>query len=379
MSLNSSAEREAGSAGLGLAQPAAPRLAATAGGYAAWRPLMENVLMRAGVALRDYRQENADWAALVAAVDRWTTEDENASIAYALGRATAGSAGIAAGPTAAEKEARRGATEAVARTKRAYALLYQALPDELRRLVAHVPQGDAHGLWSWLERRFQGTEQDHVGDLWDQFTALCQADDESFEEYKARVDHVYGLLVHAKDKPSAGLYAHRLLWKLAAAYSPAVLALKASGKLKDAEKVDWGEIVAFVNTHERSQARLDGVDGAAADGRLMAAATMQGQRRGGRGGSVETRECFNCGEAGHLSRNCKQPRRARQVDRDDDEQADDNDSDVVGGGDCSTQRATQGRRRGGASSSARASVFLALSSDEEEEGSRARTSATRRR
>jgi hypothetical protein len=123
---------------------------------------MENVLMRAGVASRDYKEENADWAALVAAVDRWTTADEEASIAYALGRASASSSSTA-GPTAAEKEARRGATEAVARAKRAYALLYQALSDELRRLVANVAQGDAFGLWSWLEKRFQSTEQDNVG------------------------------------------------------------------------------------------------------------------------------------------------------------------------------------------------------------------------
>src|SRR6185437_926282 len=100
-----------------------------------------------------------------------------------------------AGPSAAEKEARRGAADAVARTKKAYALLYQALPDELRRLVAQVPQGYAYGIWSWLEKRFQSTEQDHVGDLWDEFTKLAMEEDESFDVYKARVDRVFGLLV----------------------------------------------------------------------------------------------------------------------------------------------------------------------------------------
>jgi hypothetical protein len=193
--------------GLGLAHAQVPRL--VPGGYAAWRPVMENVLMRAGVTPRDYRRENADWAALVEAVDRWAMEDEDKSIAFALGRGTAtSSTGAVAGPTATEKEARIGASEAVVRGKRAYALLYQALSDELRRLVAHVAQGHAYGLWSWLEKRFQSTEQDNVGDLWDQFTTLYQADDESFDEYKARVDHVYSLLSYAKDKPSPGLYAH---------------------------------------------------------------------------------------------------------------------------------------------------------------------------
>ena len=98
MSLNN-AEREGGAgASLGLAHAQVPRL--VPGGYAAWRPVMENVLMRAGVAPRDYKEENADWAALVAAVDRWTTADEEASIAYALGRASASSSSTA-GPTVA--------------------------------------------------------------------------------------------------------------------------------------------------------------------------------------------------------------------------------------------------------------------------------------
>lgn len=355
MSLNSSTtvEREAASAGLGLAPPPVPRLAPGPGGYAAWRPQMENALMRAGVALRDYSHSNADWQALVAAVDRWAVEDERASIAFALGRGEAPAASSKGGPTAAEKEARRTATEAVARGKRAYALLYQALPGELRSLVAHVPQGDAYGLWSWLERRFQSTEQDHVGDLWDQFTALHQEDNETFDEYKARVDHVYGLLAHAKDKPSAGLYAHRLLWKLSPSYHAAVLALKASGKLKEADKIQWDDIVAFVNGHERSQQRLSGVDGEAAAMAAAAGPRAAAHRAGARSGAVEKRECFNCGKVGHLSRNCREPRRPR---RDDDTK-----------GDGEELRDGGGQAAEPPGGGARASMFIALSSDDEED------------
>jgi hypothetical protein len=362
MSLTQHAEREggAGASSLGLAHALVPRL--SPGGYAAWRPAMENVLMRAGIAARDYKEANADWAALVEAVDRWTTADESASIAYALGRGTASSSS-AAGPTTAEKEARRGATEAVARAKRAYALLYQALTDELRRLVASVPQGDAYGLWSWLEKRFQSTEQDNVGDLWDAFTQLAQESDESFDQYKARVDHVYGLLAHAKDKPSAGLYAHRLLWKLSARYNPAVLALKASGKLKEADKIDWDEIVAFVNNHERSEQRLNGDD--TADGRAMAA-TTRGDRRGAhRDGAAETRDCFNCGETGHLARNCKKARRARQHEG----HEGDDDDEAVASRESGTRRegpAASARRRGDGRNH-RVAAVMALTSDSDEE------------
>jgi hypothetical protein len=68
--------------------------------------------------------------------------------------------------------------------------------------VEQVPQGYAYGIWSWLEKRFQSTEQDNVGDLWEEFTTLSMDEDEFFDVYKARVDRVFGLLAHAKDKPS---------------------------------------------------------------------------------------------------------------------------------------------------------------------------------
>lgn len=147
--------------------------------------------------------------------------------------------------------------------------------------------------------------QDNIGDLWDKFTGLSQEPDEAFDEYKARVDHLYGLLTHAKDKPSAGLYAHRVLWKLSQRYGAAVLALKASGKLKDADKIDWDEIVAFINDHERSESRLNN-DTEDRDGTIMAIS-----HRGGYMTNVEC-TCFNCGHKGHMARDCKKPHRAHK-------------------------------------------------------------------
>jgi len=240
----------------------------------------------------------------------------------------------------------------VARTKRAYGLLYQALPDDLRRLVAAVPQGYAYGLWSWLEKRFQSTEQDNVGELWDEFTQLAQGDDESFDQYKARVDRVYGLLEHAKDKPSRGQYTHRLLWKLSPQYNAAVLALRAGGKLKESDKIDWDEIVAFVNNHERSQQRLD-----AGDGGQMAAAATRGVR-GSRG-----MECFNCGEIGHLARNCRNQRKERRREGEQDDEDPGNERVRPG---RKNERAAAALSRGGRGGVRRVAFHPMVSSDEDE-------------
>jgi LTR polyprotein gag-polypeptide-like protein/zinc knuckle protein len=335
------------------------------GCYAEWRPRMETTLMRVGVAVRDYQVENTDWTALVEAVEKWERADEDASIAYALGRSMASSSKTAtAVPSAAEKEVRRAAMDAVARGKKAYTMLYQTLPDELRRLVAEVPQGYAYGLWSWLEKRFQSTEQDNVGDLWDKFTALYQADEETFDEYKARVDAVHRLLTHAKDKPSAGLYAHRVLWKLSSRYRPAVLALKASGKLKDAEKIDWSEIVSLINNHERSEARLAEVDSRSEFG-MAVQATGRGGGRGGFDGTVPF-ECYNCGEKGHIARYCKKPS-ARRTARQDEHRDGENDGE---GGDSSKSRfgrtSTMQRGRGdGSRPTHRANAAMKIAADSE--------------
>ena len=292
--------------------------------YARWRPQMEVFLMRAGIAIRDYRAENADWDALAAAVDNGVVEDEQAGIALLLGRAAVSSSSTRTskvdGQTAEQKIARQRVTDLVSRSRRAYGLLLAAMTDELCALAAgaKVAPGYAYGLWMFLETRFQNTEQDSIGDLWEQFTGLAQNETprESFEEYKARVDAVYNLLDYAKDKPSAGQYAHRLLWKLVEAYNPAVLALKAGGKLQEAAKVDWNEVLAFMANHERSLQRLNATEYSGEyEGRAMSLRGNARQSRdngmtGERPQTLADIQCFNCGKYGHLSRSCSNGQRA---------------------------------------------------------------------
>ena len=66
-----------------------------------------------------------------------------------------------------------------------------------------MPENFAYGLAHWLEHKLQSTEQDNVGELLAQWVALRQEDDESFDAYRARVNHLLALLDHAKEKPSA--------------------------------------------------------------------------------------------------------------------------------------------------------------------------------
>ena len=171
-----------------------------------------------------------------------------------------------------------------------------------------MPQGYAYGIWVLLETKFRNTEQDNVGDLWAQFVNLAQEPEEKFDEYKARADAVLALLTHAKETPPAGLYSYVLLWKLQPRYEHAVLALKASGQIKEPARIDWASIVAFMSNHERSQGRYDGREGE--DGSRAFATRSRGQAQTQAHGSNMI-ECYNCGEKGHIARNCEQGRRRR--------------------------------------------------------------------
>ena len=257
------------------------------------------------------------------------------------------------------KAARKVVSTSVERSSRAYGIIYSSLPEELCAQVAHIPQGWAFGLWDWLEKKFQSTERDSVGILLGQWTLLRQEGDESFDAYRARVNKVATLLENAKQKQTGSMYAHIPLDKLQPRYKQAVLALKAGGQLKDADKVSWDTVTAFINAHERSEQRLGGdylldagADGVTLDGKAMAArddmsysraATARARpadgdrygrgdgrgddRGGGRGDGRGDRrgdgrdhprtladvQCFNCGQFGHMSRHCTAPRKDRRT------------------------------------------------------------------
>ena len=250
-------------------QASAPRL--LPGEYAAWRPRIEVFFMRIGVQSAVLK-ETPKWKELCALVKQWDDERDEQLINMALGmggHATTGSATAASSgdhKTAVVQDStesnkttmRQNVKELVNRSQRAYAALFEAIPEELRTQVAHIPVGYAYGLWKWLEDKFQSTKEDSVNDLIKQWMELSQDESESFDIYKARVNKIFTLLETAKEKPSDRQYSYTLLDKLQPRYKVAVLALKAGDKLKEPSKINWEDITAFINSHERSEQHLGG-------------------------------------------------------------------------------------------------------------------------
>jgi hypothetical protein len=280
MSTNSD-DKMAGSATGALAQ-AAPRL--VPGGYSAWSPNMDVFLQRNGAeGVHRKAMLASEWTERVRGVELWAEEAEKAALALALPSSVStgasntptavtvvtstSSSSVAGGPAAGSgaaggsgavvdddkvRAARKLVTTIVERSRKVFGIIYSALPDELRSQSAHIPVGFAYGLWHWLQSKFQSTEEDSVGALLSQWTQLHQSDEESFDAYRSRVNKVATLLEQAKEKQSVRMFAHVLLDKLRPSYAPAVLALKASGQLKDLSKVEWDTIAAFINAHELS-------------------------------------------------------------------------------------------------------------------------------
>jgi transposase InsO family protein len=128
-----------------------------------------------------------------------------------------------------------------------------------------------------------------------------------------------------------------------------VLALKAGGSLKDADKIDWEMVTTLLNGHERSEQRLGAQELAQSAAMAAAAAAaaprkswsqhvqqQQGaatgsdssgdkrgswkkkqgkdssKRDGQRSGGADRRRCFRCEKEGHIAKDCEEPLPAKQ-------------------------------------------------------------------
>jgi hypothetical protein len=296
------------------------------GEYAAWRPRMEAYLMRHGLE-ETYTDELPDWVALHAQVRAWDIEKKRRAIAIALGRASGVKTKAqskmneddeSAHTARLEENAKREVRTLVEHSIRAFGMLFEAMPDELRAQTAHIPQGYAFGVWTWLEKKYQSTEIDCVNELIEKWMELRMDTDESFDAYRARVNKLCVLLEQAKEKPSARIYAYKLLDKLQPCFKPAVLALKAGEKLRDPADVDWEDVTAFITSHERSESRLTQQQVQASEDSYAnppMGAAMSAMRHAA-APWTKNAICYNCNERGHIGKQCTKPRPEGYGERD---------------------------------------------------------------
>jgi hypothetical protein len=310
----------------------APQL--RAGGYAVWKPAMDVYLQRHGAAnVHKEPLTESEWKQDCSDVAAWSSE----ALAAARARARAASS-VKSAPTtvltAEDKADRLLVTAHVERSHKAFGSIYSALSEDMRLQVAHLPQGWAYGLWMWLERKFQSTEADSVGVLLTRWVSLAQTEDESFDQYRARVNELAALLEHAKQKQTPEMYCLFLLKRLQPRYTSAVLALENGVMLKTlaAGTVDWDAVTALINNHERSERQF--AEAAASGAKAMAAQSASSgtssshargrspvpqDRRSREDGNSQRertgfvpmteRRCFNCDKLGHISAFCPTPRR----------------------------------------------------------------------
>jgi transposase InsO family protein len=391
MSLSAQGD-DKGSAGASGAPAAAavPRL--RSGGYAAWRPDMDVYLARIGADGAHKRaMEKEHWLQMVQQVHAWQEEATLQALAdIGIGSSAASGSAPKTPLTDREQATRKTIRLLVEQSTRAYGAIWSALPDELREQAAkggEVPQNFAFGLAHWLEQKFQSTESDSIGELLAQWVALQQTAEESFDAYRARVNSLRALLTHAKEPPSDNMYSFMLLDRLQPRYKQAVLALKAGGQLKDASKIAWDTVTAFLNAHERSEQRIGDSAGAESlamarspghrghsDSSVQAASPGRGSggdhgdwsrqrggwrgrgRRGGRGGQSgaegqDPRTCFRCDQRGHVAAVCPNPPKRPAA------------ASAPGGA-----PPAQGESVSAVMQSATANPFQSLSSDDDEDG-----------
>jgi hypothetical protein len=126
--------------------------------YATWKKDMHVFLEQHGAAgVHCIPVTEQEWSAQAARVHQWKEEAITAALVLCGIDSSCNSSNSMAASRLSDKEAAaRGRTStAVSRSKWVFGEIYFALPQQLRRYAAHIPQGWAFGLWNWLEKALQ--------------------------------------------------------------------------------------------------------------------------------------------------------------------------------------------------------------------------------
>lgn len=330
-------------------------LPGSGGGYAVWRPKAEVYLGLKGLreSLLDFDTEK-QWRKVTARAAEWAAADKAELLSVLFGddseeeerddddgdssvsdgssqttrdNAAPAAKGMAAAASSSsllvplkEKEAemRKQASAMIKRSEMAYGHIFSALPNDVALMVKVIPQGWARGLWLWLERKFQSTASDNVNALLRDWHTIHQAEGESYDLYRARVNDLYVRLAAAKEKPSPRAYAYAMVNSLLPQYNVVVMALETGMLLsvRDYAKINWDDVAKIINMHERKIVAQIGKDAEMGSAKAMALQHFHRKQQTHHGAThgavprnhgeerVDRRRCFRCGQVGHLKAAC---------------------------------------------------------------------------
>ncbi|MDR3547533.1 MAG: reverse transcriptase domain-containing protein [Candidatus Pacebacteria bacterium] len=201
------------------------------------------------------------------------------------------------------------------KSEKAFIMILTALKgEEISALVHDVPDGNAHALWSRLERHFESRNAASVSALLAEFHTISQRPTESVEYYIARCKKV----VMALKVAGAPVERHSVVFKfvdgLAAHFDAARTAIQATPQFNS---MSFDSVCDYMlGQQTRISLRRNAAKAAGATAQAHAAVAEAGTSSGSQSGSSGSKagvKCFNCGEMGHFSNKCKKPRRPQSA------------------------------------------------------------------
>jgi hypothetical protein len=208
------------------------------GNYDEWSPMMQAYLAKNGIQEMHYCMEIPNYEVVQKEVQGEKT-NEALEIFRSAGSSSSSGSSVQKKKNLFSAEEHKKVQPLLDGSQRAYGFLYEALTEEVRKLVQHIPRGYAFGVWKYLENKYHGDELDNVISLLMEFSELRMKEDELFEAYKARVDKLKRRLESVGEVPSVMWYLGTLFTKLTPAYELVILSLKTAQKLQKDLDVEW--------------------------------------------------------------------------------------------------------------------------------------------